>query len=402
MTDKRQIWNFIYFIRLPLEEECDTSKIKDPNWELMYRLSLSHNVAALGYTAARIMKDKGSSISEELLRKWKAKSDQSTMQCLYQQAEQEELAVAFEEARIPLIFLKGSVLRDWYPAPELRSMSDIDVLIHEEDAQRAADVVRQLGYSECCSVNSRNEDAYQKKPATTLEIHRQLFWKRNDWNVYFSTAWERMELCPDMENRIYMLEPKDFYLHLLGHLVDHMENGGLGIRAFLDFDIFRKRNEKCIHSDRMRTLLKEFGFEKLDVNLEELLSVWNGESASDEFTDEWSEFIVNCGVYGKVDNFIIRNVAFDSRGSIGSRRQKICYIFRRLFPTYHEMCNMYSGAKKGIYTYPFYCLIRLVRNGLMRYSVVKNEARQVQKLDLEQIRKLNDLYQRIGISTKRE
>ena len=89
MTDKRQIWNFIYFIRLPLEEESDTSKIKDPDWELMYRLSLSHNVAALGYAAARIMKDKGSSISEELLRKWKEKSDQSTMQCLYQQAEQE-------------------------------------------------------------------------------------------------------------------------------------------------------------------------------------------------------------------------------------------------------------------------------------------------------------------------
>lgn len=400
MTDKRQIWNFIYFIRLPLEEESDTSKIKDPDWELMYRLSLSHNVAALGYAAARIMKDKGSSISEELLRKWKEKSDQSTMQCLYQQAEQEELAVAFEEAGIPLIFLKGSVLRDWYPAPELRSMSDIDVLIHEEDAERAADVVRQLGY--CIREHYRNEEIYYKEPALTLEIHKTLFWKSDEWNDHFRTVWERREYYSDGEKKICTMELKDFYIHLLGHFVQHMETGGIGIRVFLDIDIFRKRNSECVHSDEMKILLRKFGFEKLDANLERLFSAWNDENTSDEFTDEWTEFIVDCGAYGDVDNFIIRNAAFDSDVSAEGYRQKVHYIFRRLFPTYYEMCIMYSGAKRGIYTYPFYWLIRLVRNGIMRYSLVKNEVHKMQKLNSGQVRKLNNLYQKIGVSVKKE
>ena len=52
-------------------------------------------------------------------------------------SELETLKTAFEEEKIPFIPLKGSVIRQYYPEPWLRTSCDIDILVHEEDIERA-------------------------------------------------------------------------------------------------------------------------------------------------------------------------------------------------------------------------------------------------------------------------
>ena len=44
-----------------------------------------------------------------------------------------EISSAFDEAGIEYILLKGIVLKDLYPSPYMSQMSDVDILIHEED-----------------------------------------------------------------------------------------------------------------------------------------------------------------------------------------------------------------------------------------------------------------------------
>ena len=48
------------------------------------------------------------------------------------------LCDALEAGKIPFIPLKGSVLRQYYPEPWMRTSCDIDILVKQEDAQRAA------------------------------------------------------------------------------------------------------------------------------------------------------------------------------------------------------------------------------------------------------------------------
>ena len=48
-----------------------------------------------------------------------------------------KICEALEKAEIPFIPLKGSVLRNFYPEPWMRTSCDIDVLVHEEDLSRA-------------------------------------------------------------------------------------------------------------------------------------------------------------------------------------------------------------------------------------------------------------------------
>ena len=58
------------------------------------------------------------------------------------------LRKVLNEAKIPFIPLKGSVLRRYYPEPWMRTSCDIDVLVHEEAVDQAAQIiVDKLGYA---------------------------------------------------------------------------------------------------------------------------------------------------------------------------------------------------------------------------------------------------------------
>lgn len=392
--DKTQMWNFIYLMQLPLGMGPGEKMIHDVNWELMYRLSRKHNVAALGYESACGYRG-ADKPSQELMKKWKMLRDQSTMQCLYQQIAQEELEEAFRREKIPVIFLKGSVLRELYPSPELRSMADIDVLIHEEDAARTAQFMKSLRYK-VHAQGGRNEDVYCREPKTTVEVHRQLFWKKKKWNEYFLTVWDRSIGISDSPY-IKSMGVQDCYIHLIGHLIHHMENGGLGIKAFLDLQLFQQKFQKQLSGTGMKELLEKFQFTRFEENLRNLLKNWNDGNKQDPLTDEWTRFIVGCGAYGNAENFIIRNTALNENILKGSGEQKWRYICRRLFPSYREMCNMYPGAEKGSYTYPWYWIRRFWKNGVMRYPALRRELKKVQELDGKKIDEVNELYRKTGL-----
>ena len=396
--DKKQIWNFVYLMQMPLGMGPGEKMICDVNWETIYLLAKKHNVVTLGYEAARSYKGTDRP-SPSLMEKWKMLSDQSTMQCLYQQAAQEELAEALEQAEIPFVFLKGAVLRDLYPRPDLRSMSDIDVLIHEEDAERVAGVMKELEYTVEYS-GSRNEDVYCKEPAVTIEMHRKLFWKHEEWNKYFENVWNRSVL---QEEKCcgYVMPLEDFYIHLLGHLVHHMINGGIGIKAFLDIELFRKKYLNIVRSQKMRILLEKFGFVQLEKNIAELLKYWKISEKSDDFMEKWTEYIVKCGAYGAMDNFIITNPAFEN-GNRKSKLFRLVYIYKRIFPTYSEMCYMYPKAQRGRYMYPWYWARRIMKNGVLRFSAIQKELLEIKKIDRKKIDDLNMLYEKIGILGMKE
>ena len=403
-TDKMQInetqmWNFIYLMQLPLGMGPGEAKIHDVDWELMYRLARKQNVVALGYEAARSYTGT-SKPSQELMKKWKALSDQSTMQYLYQQAAQEELAEAFDRAKIPFIFLKGALLRDLYPRPDLRSMSDIDVMIHEENAREIQDIMKQLGYT-VKQYDWRNEDIYYKDPCVTVEIHRKPFWREDGWNQYLEKGWDN----PSVKNvgiwdRTLNLE--DFYFYLMGHLLHHLrECGGAGIKIYLDMELFLHNFGDQMNSQKMAHTLKQFGFVKFEKNLNNLVNAWKHGELHEDIVKNWTEYIVESGAYRNVDSFIILNPAFNNDISQEEKGYKLLYFWKRLFPAYREICYIYPMAKKGIYTYPYYWIKRIIKNGIMRYSEIRNELNEVCHLNQEKISRIKKLYQDIGIPQRK-
>ena len=58
----------------------------------------------------------------------------------------EHIKSVFEKNKIEYILLKGSVLRNYYPEPWMRTSCDIDVLVHDEQLDRAVKALAQTGY----------------------------------------------------------------------------------------------------------------------------------------------------------------------------------------------------------------------------------------------------------------
>ena len=63
--------------------------------------------------------------------------------------EYKRICSALEEAEIPFIPLKGSILRRFYPEPWMRTSCDIDILVHKDDLGRAIEyLLKNLNYEE--------------------------------------------------------------------------------------------------------------------------------------------------------------------------------------------------------------------------------------------------------------
>ena len=64
------------------------------------------------------------------------------------QYEFEQICSVLEEERIPFVPLKGSVIRNLYPQPWMRTSCDIDVLVKKKDLSLAiGGIVRNLNYT---------------------------------------------------------------------------------------------------------------------------------------------------------------------------------------------------------------------------------------------------------------
>lgn len=127
-------------------KEIDKSQhtLTDEDLAKLYKLSKSHDLAHLVGDALI----KNNLIGDGEI---KAKFQNQMMLAVYRYEkinyELGRLREAMNEAKIPFIPLKGSVIRQYYPKPWMRTSCDIDILVHESDLERAvAMLVDKLAY----------------------------------------------------------------------------------------------------------------------------------------------------------------------------------------------------------------------------------------------------------------
>ena len=148
--------------------------------------------------------------------------------------EYERLCAALEEAKIPFLPLKGSFLRKYYPEPWMRTSCDIDVLVHREELERAiAYLSENLQYVE--TERATHDVSLYSPQNVHLELHFDLVEEGRAKNAtdVLSSVWENLSL---RAGSAYFYEMSDafFYFYHIAHMAKHFEDGGCGIRPFLD------------------------------------------------------------------------------------------------------------------------------------------------------------------------
>ena len=160
--------------------DCENTLIpalNQQNWNELFEFAEKQDVACYIYYALKQKKSENF-IPEEWKHKIRLQLMNFSANNLKHFNELEEIALAFENAGKPFIFLKGSHLAfHVYPAPSLRPMGDIDIVVREDNISKVMDVLNAKGYSsEYFTIESAKKchwhfPPYYKNGKKRIELH---------------------------------------------------------------------------------------------------------------------------------------------------------------------------------------------------------------------------------------
>lgn len=137
---------------------------------------------------------------------------------------------------IQFVLVKGFEIAKLYPEPALRTMGDIDLLVHGKDFQFVADVFLELGFH--YGKKTPHEITF-KKNNIYYEIHEFMIDKPADADElrksFYNDYWDY--LVADSCYGEQRLDWSFHFMYLLQHMRQHILWEGIGFRQFMDMAI---------------------------------------------------------------------------------------------------------------------------------------------------------------------
>lgn len=216
--------------------------------------------------------------------------------------ELQRICEAFEKANIQFIPLKGSVIRQCYPEAWMRTSCDIDVLVNEEDLKAAVScLVDNLKYSgEKCG--SHDVSLFSRN-GVHIELHYSLLedGRVNNSAMILANVWET-SYQRDTNPMRHEMSDEMFYFYHIAHMAKHFENGGCGIRPFIDLWILDGIQEA--DKDKRDELLQKGNLLKFANVARKLSRIWFSNESYDDISQQMEDYILRGGVYGNIENCI--------------------------------------------------------------------------------------------------
>lgn len=354
----------------------------------LYSLSKYHDVA---HIVGAVLEDTGALSDPETKELFIKERMLAVFRYRRQRDDLLQITDIFESEGVEHIALKGSVLRDYYPEPWMRTSCDIDILVKREELERAA----QLLTEKCgCTLSSRtSHDVSLTSPlGVNLELHFLLIedYVLPDLQEILESVWERSSL---IEGKKYARAMTDemFYFYHIAHMAKHFVSGGCGIKPFLDLWVLENRVPS--NPEKRAALIRKGGFTAFDKGVSELVGVWFGGREHSDLTRSLEKFIFCGGAYGTLENNVSVGVA-KKRGRLG-------YVFSKVFPSYEKMKKMYPSLERKKWLLPFYHFKRWYR--VLFSGGMKTAKAQILKSNTvseEEVKAAERLLCELGLSDK--
>ncbi len=315
--------------------------IEQCNAEILSRLVLlakKHDILhllALGLKNNDLIDENGKKIESEMFK--------AVYRYEIQSYELKQLCLALEKAQIPFLPLKGSVIRNYYPEPWMRTSCDIDVLVNNNNLRAAVTcLVENLKYTEH-EQNSHDISLFTPS-GTHVELHYDL--------VEDHIAGNSSKILADIWNVVSVKEkcsyhyemPDDmFYFYHIAHMAKHFENGGCGIRPFIDLWILDGIQGADI--GKRDKLLQQGNLLKFANAARKLSRIWFLNEPYDDISQQMEDYILHGGVYGNNENRI--TVQQQKKGG------RIEYALSKIFIPYDVIKFHYPILQKHKWLTPF-------------------------------------------------
>lgn len=317
----------------------------------------------------------------------------STMNMSFFCAEQDALinsvGDAFKQNKIQHLMVKGTIIRSLYPYPEMRLMSDADILIKEKDYPQIKPIMISLGFEE--QYESDHELVW-KKGDFTIELHKRLVPSYNkDYYEYFGDGWKLATRVDENTGESFMSD-EDSFIYNFVHYAMHYRNGGIGVKHVTDFYVIMQKNPSLdfayIEAELGKLQLLDFW-----KNTKKLLGVWFGGEESTELTDFMTTKIFDSGAYGTAEAKVVSQAV---RTSNTGKCMKLKRIVSLLFPSYGGMCQKYRFLKKVPILLPIMWVVRWVQT-LFTPSKIKARKKEIDLLNTESVNKYQNELDYVGL-----
>ena len=286
---------------------------------------------------------------------------------------------------VTFIGLKGCVVRNLYPVPELRTMGDFDILTQKENLSHIADIFKSQGYTIEDYFFGINVDSAKAHWEIFITTEEEIKVNTKKWDEIFFENQEENDICNT-------LKPTYFLAYMMIHTARHFMQQGAGIRNLLDIALYVGYYKNNIDFGIVETICKEQNYHKIynyilnsvsqyfDVDLKEIKF---DELSSEKFV----EYMLFNGIFGKNDNVLIRQVALDENAN----KQK---WNRLLFPSAKSLENRYKYLRKFPFLLPVAWIQRIIYgrfNKHVSFSQMFKSASEAFDFSDERIRKLKEL-----------
>ncbi len=387
------------------EKAPDPALAEGVDFAVLFRLAQEHKIDAMLLNALlQLPQDKLPPMP--ILAAWQENAMVTMMAQVMLVESLHQLTAALEEAGVKAVMLKGAAIKPLYPEPDLRTMSDADLLIAPQQQDAAAKVFESLGFT--LVETEPGVFVYAGGDGLRVELHIRLFdeasygfLSRLDEAKMFPVTLARREAVHGGE--AWVFPPMEHLLFMLCHMAKHMITTGFGMRQVADFCLFARANDDRIDwtafwlvSDQLG--VKAFASALLVIGVR-YLSMPTGKWAAGAKIDERAadallSDLIDAGVFGNRTEERKRSAAVVYRAAAakdGDRGR----IRRALFPAASTLKAPFLYARRHKWLLPIAWVHRLGRYAFLMLTGKANRGELSASVQIADERL--DLLSRLGL-----
>lgn len=371
-------------------------------------LQLAKRSAIAGMAAYRICDDE--TVPEVVRKRFDLERLKITSQQIKQKQVVSELRDIFDANHARGLLLKGSIIRDYYPEPYMRSMGDVDFFMEKPDILRIRSAIIENGFSAGMQgINSHY--VFEKYGVVDIEIHsdiepiksnygKDIFAKIFPDATSIQDAMNIWEHTLPFKGSSYMLQltSEYHYLYVIMHMLRHFISAGTGIRSFIDLWVMNHHYGNTWDRVALNELLDKFGllsFEQYAVALADRwfeldVSGWSAIEIEEETLDAMEDYILESGTYGRWDNKMMKDMSHDT-----SQSSKISYVLGRVFKPLSSMQDFYPILNKAPILLPVMWVRRGLHLAIKKKDISMRKLRAVASVDQAQADNLKALFEKL-------
>ncbi|OPJ62712.1 nucleotidyltransferase domain-containing protein [Clostridium oryzae] len=359
---------------------CD----REVDWLEVFKKAEDHNVKPLVYSSLRndIYK-----INDKLFNDVKRYTILASVLQIQHMKQVEKVFKEFNDNKISVIGLKGAALRNLYPRPEFRTMSDLDLLVRKGDIENSEKILLKLGYVRFGI--TKNHLSFKHKRFLNIDLHWTIDDKRGEGNVsdLENEIWNNTIKMSIGQASFLSLSWEDMLIHLLIHMAGHVVYSGFGIRQMCDVVLVIERKGHLINWESFYNKIRTIRIEKLMVVVfmacKSLFGMEVPEIVNNRIKDEnenlnkFINYICLGGVYGRKDFASVYGgkLAFNIYNHnlkyiIITMKQIISQIVKAIFPHIKKIYEEFPYSKRCTVLLPVAWVHYISRHILRAKSII--------------------------------